>query len=265
MPTKTMDLETFDRLNLELKSLTNELAYHIVGDPLVLGNLNEFLNISLKHNLKVNITTTANNISKRHYKALLNPTIKQIDFSINSYNANSHKKSFDEYLNPILEFVKYAQGNSHKYFINFRIWNLDMEKSAYEFNKKVFLKLNDFFGSKIDIDEVYRLRPKNIRVARKILINFDDYFIWPSLKNSIVSQNGFCYGLNSHFGILSNGTVVPCCLDLDASINLGNIHISSIKEILKSKRAKSMINGFKKGILIEELCQKCEYRTRFDF
>ncbi|OCL83900.1 radical SAM/SPASM domain-containing protein [Arcobacter porcinus] len=263
-PNKIMDLELFDRLNLELKEFTNELAYHIVGDPLVLGNLNEYLNISKKHNLKVNITTTANNISNRHYETLLNKTIKQINFSLNSYNANSHKKSFQDYLEPILNFVKYAQEQNHEYFINFRIWNLDEEKSAKEFNKKVFDSLNSFFGIDLNIDEIYENRPKNIRVARKIFINFDEYFVWPSLKNEIVSKSGFCHGLSSHFGILSNGAVVPCCLDLDASINLGNIENKSIKEILNSNRAKDMINGFKKGILVEELCQKCEYRTRFE-
>ncbi|OCL96643.1 radical SAM/SPASM domain-containing protein [Arcobacter porcinus] len=263
-PNKIMDLELFDRLNLELKEFTNELAYHIVGDPLVLGNLNEYLNISKKHNLKVNITTTANNISNRHYETLLNKTIKQINFSLNSYNANSHKKSFQDYLEPILNFVKYAQEQNHEYFINFRIWNLDEEKSAKEFNKKVFDSLNSFFGIDLNIDEIYENRPKNIRVARKIFINFDEYFVWPSLKNEIVSKSGFCHGLSSHFGILSNASVVPCCLDLDASINLGNIENNSIKEILNSNRAKDMINGFKKGILVEELCQKCEYRTRFE-
>ena len=260
-----MDLNTFDRLNFELKDITNELAYHIVGDPLVLTNLSEYLHISKKHNLKVNITTTANNISQKHYEALLNPTIKQINFSLNSYNANSHKKSFDEYIEPILEFVKFAQESKHEYFINFRIWNLDEQESAKEFNLKVFDRLNNFFSSNLNIDEIYENKPKNIRVARKIFINFDEYFVWPNLKNEVVSQKGFCYGLNSHFGILSNGTVVPCCLDLDANINLGNIQKSTIKEILQGQRAKDMINGFKNNILKEELCQKCEYRTRFDF
>ena len=161
-----MDLNTFDRLNFELKDITNELAYHIVGDPLVLTNLSEYLNISKKHNLKVNITTTANNISQKHYEALLNPTIKQINFSLNSYNANSHKKSFDEYIEPILEFVKFAQESKHEYFINFRIWNLDEQESAKEFNLKVFDRLNNFFSSNLSIDEIYENKPKNIRVAR---------------------------------------------------------------------------------------------------
>ncbi|MDN5091477.1 radical SAM/SPASM domain-containing protein [Aliarcobacter butzleri] len=264
LPNKTMTLDKFDELNLQLKEFTTELAYHIVGDPLVLSNLDEYLNISSKHNLKVNITTTANNINKKHYETLLNPTIKQINFSINSYNANSHKKSLDEYLEPIIEFVKFAQKQKHEYFINFRIWNLDEENSAKGFNLKVFNKINEAFDTNIDIEDVYKNRPKNIRIDRKIFFNFDEYFNWPNLENKEVSKTGFCYGLDSHFGVLSNGDVVPCCLDKDAIINLGNIEDNSLKNILTSKRVKDIQNGFKKDILVKELCQKCEYRTRFD-
>ncbi|WP_419677764.1 radical SAM/SPASM domain-containing protein [Aliarcobacter lanthieri] len=264
LPNKTMDLELFSRVNKELKEFTNELAYHIVGDPLVLSNLNNFLDISKNNSLKVNITTTANNISKKHYETLLNDAIKQINFSINSYNANSHKKSLSEYLSPIIEFVKYAQKEIHEYFINFRIWNLDEEKSAKEFNKKVFDILNKEFNLCLNIDNIYKEKPKNIRIARKTFINFDEYFNWPSLQNEFVSKTGFCYGLDSHFGILASGDIVPCCLDKDAKMNLGNIKNSSIKEILNSQRAKDIKSGFKKNILVEELCQKCEYRTRFE-
>ena len=264
LPNGTMSLEKFDDLNFQLKPYTKELAYHMVGDPLVLSNLNEYLNISLKHDLKVNITTKANNINEKHYTALMNPTIKQINFSINSYNANSHKKSLDEYLNPILDFVKFAQEQKHEYFINFRIWNLDEEKSAKEFNKKVFDKINETFNTNIDLENVYKERPKNIRIDRKIFFNFDEYFNWPSLENEIVSSNGFCYGLDSHFGILTSGDVVPCCLDQNACINLGNTNTTQISDILNSNRVKAIQNGFRKNIVVEELCQKCEYRTRFD-
>lgn len=259
-----MTLEIFEKINSQLVEYTKELAYHVVGDPLVLGNLNEYLNISSKYNLRVNITTTANNILKKHYETLLNPIIKQINFSINSYNANSHKKSLDEYLQAIIDFVKYAQRNNHEYFINFRIWNLDDTKSAKEFNSKVFEKINENFDCNICVEDIYKNRPKNIRIAKKIFFNFDEYFNWPSLSNEIVSTKGFCYGLDSHFGILSSGEVIPCCLDQNAVINLGNINNSKIEDILNSTRVKAIQNGFKNGILVEELCQKCEYRKRFD-
>ena len=100
LPNQTMSLEKFDDLNKQVKEVSNELAYHIVGDPLVLSNLQEYLEISRKNRLKVNITTTANNLNETHFKSLMNEAIRQINFSINSYNANSHKKSLKEYLEP---------------------------------------------------------------------------------------------------------------------------------------------------------------------
>ncbi|CAI8195387.1 MAG: radical SAM/SPASM domain-containing protein [Sulfurovum sp.] len=263
-PSKTMDLIEFDKINSQVKAYTKELAYHIVGDPLILSNLNEYLEISKKHGLKVNIVTTANNMNKNHHETLMNDTIRQINFSINSYNANSHKKSLDDYLNPIFDFVKYAQNFKHEYFINFRIWNLDKDETAYNFNKQVFEKINAKFNTNIDIDEIYKNKPKNIRVDRKLFIHFDEYFNWPDLKNEIVSTKGTCYGLDSHFGILSTGEVVPCCLDQNASVDLGNVFDKSVDSILNSSRVKNIQRGFKENILVEELCQKCEYRTRFN-
>lgn len=259
-----MALEEFDSLNNQIKEFSNELAYHIVGDPLVVPNLEDYLNISLKNDLKVNLTTTANNMKKIKFETLFNKAIRQINFSINSYNGNSHKKSLDEYLEPILNFCEYAVDKKQHFFINLRIWNLDDSQSAREFNKRVFEKVNEKFNSNIDIEKVYKERPKNIKIARMIFFNFDDYFNWPSLNNEFVSKKGFCYGLDSHFGVLSSGAVVPCCLDKDAIINLGNTNDTQLTDILNSSRVKEIQNGFKNGEVVEELCQRCDYRKRFD-
>ena len=259
-----MSLELFDKINEQLKSYTNELAYHVVGDPLVLSNLQSYLDISNEHQLRVNLTTTANNLTHKMYETLMHPAIRQINFSLNSYNANSHKKSLDEYLKPIFEFTQYALDHKQHFFINFRLWNLDEKKSAKDFNRLIFEKTNAFFGSDINLEEVYATKPKSIRVANKVLFNFDEYFEWPSLSNDFVSKTGFCYGLDSHFGILADGRVVPCCLDKDGIINLGSLQERTLDEVLTSQRAQDMILGFKESTVVEELCQKCSYRLRFD-
>lgn len=259
-----MSLDLFEKINKELSSITNELAYHVVGDPLILSNLGDYLNISKEQNLKVNITTTANNFNSSMFDSLMNTTIKQVNFSINSYNANSHKKSLKEYLSPIFEYIQYANNKKQNHFINLRIWNLDESKSAKEFNFEVFNYANEFFNCDIAIEDIYSNKPKNIRIAPKVFFNFDDYFVWPSLDNEVVSQKGFCYGLDSHFGVLSSGKVVPCCLDKDGVINLGDLSTDSLENILKTKRVLDIQKGFKNKEVIEELCQKCSYRTRFD-
>lgn len=198
------------------------------------------------------------------HERLMHDALKQVNFSINSYHANSHKKTLQEYLTPIFEYIHHAMSLKQAHFINLRIWNLDDSQSAKAFNQEVFDLANEQFGCAIDLDEVYATKPKNIRVGPKVFFNFDDYFQWPSLENETVSTKGFCYGMDSHFGILASGKMVPCCLDKDGIIDLGSIHESSVKEILNSARVKKIQKGFQQRKVVEELCQKCTYRIRFD-
>ena len=258
-----MPLELFKKINTELKSYTDELYYHIIGDPLVLSNLSEYLDISLSNDLKVNITTSGFFIDENRFETLTHKAIKQINFSLNSFNANSTDESFENYMDPILEFCRYKIASSNNLFVNLRLWNFDEEQSSYEYNKRVFAYINNFFDTQIDIDEIYRTKPKNIRIANKVLFNFDDYFEWPSLNNSYYEPSGFCHGLGSQLGIHSCGKVVPCCLDKEGIIDLGNLNKNSLKEILDSKRAIDIINGFKDKKAVEELCKRCSYKKRF--
>lgn len=259
-----MSLESFAKIHRELKPYTNELAYHIVGDPLVLSNLSAYLDISWDAKFKVHLTTTGNNLEEKHFECLSHPAIKQVNFSINSYNANSHKKSLEAYLKPIFMFTKFVVEDQKELFINFRIWNFDDTQSAKEFNQAVFLLANQFFGTDLHLETIYAQKPKNIKVARKVFFNFDEYFEWPSLENSVLQPKGYCHGLSSHFGILSSGVVVPCCLDKDGIINLGNVNEQTLESILNSNRVQAIQQGFQKNIAVEELCQKCTYKTKFD-
>lgn len=259
-----MSLDFFEQVNKEVSAVTNELAYHVVGDPLVVSGLKNYLDISKRYGLKVNITTAANSLREKMFDTLMHETLKQINFSINSYNANSHKKTLSEYLTSIFEYIEYASKHKQNHFINLRIWNLDEEQSAIDFNKEVFAYANKIFGTNIDLDEVYKNRPKNIKILPKVFFNFDDYFQWPNLDNEVISEKGFCYGLDSHFSILASGKVAPCCLDKDGIIALGDLHDNSLEQILSSSRVLRIQEGFKEHRVIEELCQKCSYRTRFD-
>ena len=259
-----MSLALFENINAQLQGMTKELAYHIVGDPLVVSNLKQYLDVSYKYQLKVNITTTANNLKSQQYTMLMHPTLKQVNFSINSYNANSHKKTLEAYLSPIIDYIQFAKSQQQNHFINLRIWNLDEEQSAKAFNQAIFDKVNEVFDLKLDLSEVYEKRPKNIKIAPKIFFNFDDYFEWPSLEHKTVSTSGFCYGLDSHFGILCSGVVVPCCLDKDGIINLGNVRENTLENILRSQKVCAIQEGFKNQQVVETLCQKCSYRQRFD-
>ena len=258
LPTHTMSLEFFEAILIQLKPYTKEIAYHIFGDPLTLSNLEKYLDISYKHNFKVNITTTGYYLNNFDLNLFLHPTIKQINFSLNSFNKNDITKSLEEYLEPIFELCELKLEKEIHNFINFRLWNMNNQNSEEDFNNKIFESLIKQFN--IDLSTSNFKEP--IRLENQIKLHFDSYFQWPSLDSSHNSQ-GYCQGLSTHFGILSSGIVVPCCLDSDGNINLGNLNDTKLKDILESKKTINIIDGFKNQKAVEELCKKCSYKDRF--
>lgn len=255
LPVKTMPLEFFEKICAQIKPYTKEIALHVMGDPLTLSNLREYLNIAQNFSLHVNITTSGYYL--KNHPNLFHPALKQINISLNSFNKNESKMSFEEYMNPILE-LKQKRGDKET-FINLRLWNLDKNNSEQEYNKKVFTHLEKFFHTTIPKQR----SSKALRLDRKILLHFDSYFEWPSLKSEHFSQ-GFCHGLASQLAILADGRVVPCCLDADGILTLGSLHVNTLKEILQSQKARKIKEGFEKGICEEKLCQKCSYKDRFN-
>lgn len=263
LPSKEMDLEFFDDVMRQAKVYTKEIACHVVGDPLTQSNLGDYLDIIHKHGLKAMLTTSGYFLKKHSYETLFHPCVKQINISLNSFNKNDTTITFEQYIKPILALCDAKLAREEELFINLRVWNLDEMMSERTFNDTLFKRLSLGFNVGLDMDSIYQERPKSIRLAAKILIHFDNYFEWPSLNNKNYGH-GTCQGLQSHIAILANGTVVPCCLDCDGIVELGNLHKSGLNEILGSKRAVNMLEGFKEGKATEELCQKCSYKDRFN-
>jgi hypothetical protein len=165
--------------------------------------------------------------------------------------------TLEQYMEPMFELSKLKLKHKIHSFINFRLWILDKNNSENKFNNQVLELLSTQFN--IDLSKINNA--KSIRLDNQILLNFDNYFKWPSLKDT-VKTDGFCYGLSSQIAILSSGMVVPCCLDSFGCIDLGSLHNQTLKDILYSKRALDIRDGFKNNIAVEELCQKCTFKNR---
>jgi len=262
LPNTEMDLDFFESIIRQAKHYTKEIACHVVGDPLTQSNLDEYLDIMHRHGLKAMLTTSGYFLKKHSYDTLFHPCVKQINISLNSFNKNDTSLTFDQYITPVQVLCKEKLKREKELFINLRVWNLDEMMSELDFNSTLFEKLNHTFETGLDLKNFYKERPKSIRLASKILVHFDNYFEWPSLKNKNYGH-GTCQGLQSHVAILASGKVVPCCLDCDGIIELGDLHIDTLDTILRSKRSRAMIEGFKEGKAVEELCQKCSYKERF--
>ncbi len=263
LPSQQMELDFFESVIMQVKAYTKEIACHVVGDPLTLSNLSDYLDIIRKYGLKAMLTTSGYFLKKHTYDTLFHPCVKQINISLNSFNKNDTSITFEQYITPVLAMCHAKLERKEDLFINLRVWNLDELMSERTFNETLFSKLSGAFDHELDLDNVYKERPKSIRLASKVLIHFDNYFEWPSLSNKTYGD-GMCQGLQSHVAVLASGKVVPCCLDCDGVMELGDLHKNSLHEILSNKRATNILEGFKEGKAVEELCQKCSYKERFN-
>jgi radical SAM protein with 4Fe4S-binding SPASM domain len=258
-----MDLEFFESIVQQAKPFTKEIACHVVGDSLTLSNLGDYLDIIHKYNMKAMLTTSGYFMKKHPYETLFHPAVKQINVSLNAFNKNDTSITFEQYMKPILALCYEKVKQEKELFINLRMWNLDEMMSEKAFNTELFEWLQSAFNVVLDLNKLDPKEQKSIRLDNKVLLHFDNYFEWPSLKNPMYGH-GTCQGLSSHIGILANGEVIPCCLDSDGVMALGNLHKQRLADVVYGTRATAMIEGFKHAQCSEELCLKCSYKNRFN-
>ena len=258
-----MSVDFFKQVLQELTPYTDEIALHVMGDPMVLSNLGEYLDSAHSAGLKVMITTSGFYLDESRREVLFHPALRQVNISLNSFNKNSVSRTFDTYMEPILRLCDDKLARGKDFFINLRLWNLDEVHSESHFNERLFELLESHFSLEAGmITSQLSGERQSIRLASKILLHFDRYFEWPSLENTTLTH-GYCQGLNKQISILVDGRVVPCCLDSEGIITLGNLSETNLGKILISKRSSTISDGFSKGICTEELCQKCSYKERF--
>ncbi|HEX5624119.1 MAG TPA: radical SAM/SPASM domain-containing protein [Sulfuricurvum sp.] len=263
-PTVTMPLPFFESVLMQLRTYTDELALHVMGDPMVLSNLDDYLECAHRLHFKVMITTSGFYLDTSRREMVFHPSIKQINISLNSFNKNSVARTFDDYIQNVLALCDQKLSGEHDFFINLRLWNLDEACSEETFNHQLFDVLEEHFSlGRGYIHNSMSGERQGIRLASKILLHFDRYFEWPKLQNNVIGD-GYCQGLSRQIAVLADGRVVPCCLDGEGIMELGNLHRTNLGKILTSERAVAMVEGFKKGLATEELCQKCSYKERFE-
>lgn len=237
------------------------VCLHVMGEPLAHPLLPEFIKIAADQNVNLEITTNGTLLSPKLYSALTDSTVKQINFSLQSFTDNFPQANPLTYLNKIFDFVDYAFEHQPDLYINLRLWNVGDILGARD--TEFFLKqIESRFDVNINrvVDVGFK---KSKRVLKRLYVHFDSRFTWPSLKQEVRSDKGSCFGTRSHLAVLADGVVVPCCLDKEAVMNLGHIDQSSFENIVEGPRAQSMRRGFEQGRMREDLCQRCDYAKRF--
>ena len=256
-----MDINNFNTIIKKIKKYTDLVALHIKGEPLLHPNLKEILEICEKENIKINITTNGTLLKDKIKIITKYKSVRQINISVHSINKNENNKKYNTYtyMKDILESVKKIKEESN-IIISYRLWNLENLEQNDE-NIEILKMLENEYNQDELINKMKK--QKFIELEENIFINQDIEFKWPSLETEIISEEGRCMGLKHQIGILVDGNVVPCCLDQNGDINLGNILKQDLEEILNSQLSKEIINGFNQNKIIHNLCKRCGFRTKF--
>lgn len=259
---KVMDPGNFAKILSQVKPLTKEVCLHLMGEPLAHPNFSKVMSICEEQAVPIQITTNGIVLAKKQELLLASKVLRQINFSVQSFKDNFPHKDFRTYLLPLLNFAKEALAKRPDLYINFRIWNVGRNERVLKENEEFFQILENFFDIHINRNiQVESIKSK--KLIGRMYLHFDSHFDWPSWQNPHQGENGRCHALSTHIGIHADGTVVPCCLDKEAQIPLGNCLDQDISEILNSDRAQRMLTGFKNHRLIEKFCQHCTYIKRF--
>lgn len=246
-----MTKEEFCALLPKLQPYTDYLYFHLMGEPLCHSLLFTFLDLAADAGFKVILTTNGTLLGKYADRLCDAKGLHKVNISLHAFEANDLAMSFEEYLDGCFSFGQKAEG---KVLVSYRLWN---NGGADAKNTEILDTLHSYFpGTWVD-------EGRGTRIGQRIYLEHGDKFDWPDLNAPIQGDRVFCYGMRDHIGVLCDGTVVPCCLDHEGDIPLGNLFLQNLDEILNSPRATAIFDGFSTGNVPEELCRRCGYATRF--
>ena len=256
---KLMKIEEFAEVINKIKTYTDLILLHVKGEPLLHENLKEILDICYENNIKVNITTNTTLLNKNIDVLSNSLALRQLNLSMHDLEQN--KLDEEKRILDVINVVKKIKEKNKGLIVSYRLWN--MSEIGENGRNLIFLKLIE---KEYGIKEILNKCKNNnfLELDNDVFLNQDIEFEWPSMKNQIVSCKGKCYGLKNQIAILVNGDVVPCCLDTDGDIVLGNIFKNTLEQILEGNRAKRIIEGFNNSQLVEELCKRCNFIKKFN-
>lgn len=248
---RQMTAEEFELAASKLRMYTDYLYFHLMGEPLLHPQLERLLQLACDMGYKVIITTNGTLLEDRGNALVESAAVHKVNISLQSFEANSGGE-LEAYISCCAAFA--AKAAERGKLCVLRLWN---NKGLDSLNDRIKGVLSTYFPRPWEKSRM------SLRLADRVYLEPGDKFDWPDLTAETENSPSFCYGLRDQIGVLADGTVVPCCLDHEGDIPLGNIFTQSMEEILSTPRATALHAGFSHREAVERLCQSCGYALRF--
>ena len=250
-----LTVKEFDFLAARLQGHTEYLYLHVLGEPLLHPQLEQILACAAARGFKVCLTSNGTLLPQQTELLLRAPALHKISVSLHSFEGNDCRGSLREYVCRAAEScAALAQSGV---ICALRLWN---DGGADAKNGEITELLSQTLG--VDVASLSPDVRGNLKLGTRLYLERESKFDWPDMA---AEEGGveFCLGLRQQAAVLCDGTVVPCCLDGEGQIALGNLFTQSWQEILNSPRARAIVEGFSRRKPTEELCRRCGYARRF--
>ena len=248
---KRISVDEFSHILDELCGVTEYIYLHVMGEPLSHPEIDKLIALGKSRGFKVAITTNGTLLPTRR-DLLLKELPYKVNISLHSFEKSDTCAMF-RYLDGCFSFADEA--SKAGILTVLRLWNRGFDEGR---NIDILALLREYFPN----DE-WCEGARGYRLRNKLHLEWGERFEWPDEGRNDLGDGVFCHGMGDHFGILCDGTVIPCCLDADGVINLGNVHTTPLKEIIEGERAMAIREGFRCKKAVEELCKRCPYARRF--
>lgn len=246
--------EKFRIIARKIQPCANYLYLHVMGEPLLHPRLGEILKIAGELGFRVCLTTNGILLDER-LDVLANANcLHKISVSLHSMEGNNIKE-INSYLCSVWKTAGILSGNG--VICALRLWNIHGADSR---NVEILSYLAGCLG--VHPLKMPQPRDGSWKLGERLYLEQAEVFEWPDLTRPEGNVK-FCPGLRDQAAVLCDGTVVPCCLDHEGDIALGNLLQQELPDILDGPRAQAVYNGFSNGKPSEELCRKCGFAERF--
>lgn len=241
---RQLSAEEFDLLTDKVRGKVCFLYFHLMGEPLLHPLLPQFITMAREKGFKT--VLTSNGTLLHRAMNLLDTLPHKVQLSLHSHESNA-RGELSSYMEEVMNFATQAAAKGT--CVVLRLWNQGgMDKE----NELVMDYIAEY------VPRPWKERPDGFRLCDNLYLEFDRKFEWPSANVSSAKREVFCKALLKQIGVLSDGSLVPCCLDHNGDVVLGNLFHQSLEEILSSPRAQALIEGFQHHTATEALCQNCE-------
>lgn len=245
-----MSLDLFCKI-IDQSAGRSEIAIlHLMGDPLLNPEIYKMIAYCRKFGLRTVISTNGMALTKKACSEIYESGLDIILLSFDGGSKEIFEKvrvgaNFEQVVKSYRNFLEMQKDYTQKIRPVIQMIKFKTTKEETE----AFYKLWNGFKADVIIKPFTRWQGDNEIINK--LMSF----------NPSTLENSLCDRAWQWLTVISDGTVIPCCRDYDATVRLGNLKEQSVEELWNSSAFTSFRKMHAAGRSKANICRKCDYKA----